>query len=217
MILAAGRGERMRPLTDATPKPLLKAGGKALIEYPLEKLSSAGYTDIVINIHHLGEQIREFLGSGQRYGVTLHYCDEQPEALETGGGIFNALPWLGKDAFCVVNADIHCDHDLAPPALTRETLAHLVLVPNPAHNPEGDFALRDGKIATDGGPQWTFSGIGWYRPELFNGCQPGKFPLAPLLRRAAEKGQGSGEIHHGLWFDIGAPERLRQLNEKLRH
>ncbi len=215
MILAAGRGERMRPLTDTTPKPLLEAGGKRLIEYPLEKLSAAGYSTIVINTHHLGEQIRSFLGDGARYGVELRYLDEQPEALETGGGIFNALPWLGDDAFCVVNGDIYCDHDLKPPRLPRNVLAHLVLVPNPPHNPDGDFAIENGIITLDTPCKWTFSGIGWYRPALFRECSPGRFPLAPLLRKAAKRGRITGETYDGLWLDIGTPDRLRQLKARL--
>lgn len=214
LILAAGRGERMRPLTDHTPKPLLRAGGRALIEYHLSALVAAGFTDIVINHAHLGAQIEQALADGRRYGARIRYSAES-EALETGGGIANALPLLGDAPFLVVNGDIWTDYPyahLSPPA----GLAHLVLVDNPSHHPGGDFALDGERVCEQGEPMLTFSGIGIYRPQLFAGCRPGKFPLAPLLRRAMAQGAVSGEYYAGRWFDVGTPQRLQQLDEWLQ-
>ncbi len=215
MILAAGRGERMRPLTDHTPKPLLSVAGRPLIAHHLEALAAAGVTDVVINISWLGEQIRSALGGGERWGLRLHYSDEGAQALETGGGIFNALPLLGDGPFLVVNGDVWTDYPLA--RLLREPagLGHLVLVPNPPHHQEGDFALQDGRVLGTGGERLTFSGIGVYRPELFAGCRPGPFRLAPLLHEAAAAGHLQGECYRGRWFDIGTPERLAALQELL--
>ncbi len=216
MILAAGRGERMRPLTDTTPKPLLPVGEKRLIEYHLAALASAGFDEVVINHAHLGEQIEQVLGSGRRYGVTIHYSAEA-DALETGGGIFRALPLLGDAPFLVVNGDVWCDYPFARLREVKTTGAHLVLVPNPAQHPEGDFLLRDGVVSDAGdGGRYTFSGIGLYHPSLFAGCEPGPFPLAPLLRRAMAGGKVSGELFEGRWYDIGTPERLQQLDKMLR-
>jgi MurNAc alpha-1-phosphate uridylyltransferase len=215
MILAAGRGERMRPLTDDTPKPLLKAGGKRLIEYHLDGLARAGFRDIVINHAHLGEQVEQVLGDGSRYGLHIVYSAEG-QALETGGGIFRALPLLGDRPFLVINGDVWCDYpyerlrELAPPA------AHLVLVDNPPQHPQGDFVLAGGKVHDGIGDRLTFSGVGVYHPGLFAGCEPGAFPLAPLLRRAMAEGAVSGEHYRGRWFDIGTPERLQQLDNMLR-
>ncbi len=211
MILAAGRGERMRPLTDHTPKPLLPVRGKPLIEYQIERLRDAGYRDVVINLHHLGEQIEAHLGDGHSLGVNIRYSLEHPERLETGGGIFQALPLLGDGPFLVVNGDVWSDCDLTPRTLADDTLAHLVLVPNPPHNPDGDFALDGAVLRNDGEPRHTFSGIGWYRPELFAGCAPGPFPLAPLLRRAIDEGRIHGELCTEKWMDIGTPQRLEAL------
>ncbi len=215
MILAAGRGERMRPLTDVTPKPLLEAGGKRLIEHHLESLRAGGFTDVVINTAHLGEQLVEALGDGQRYGLHLRYSPEPEGALETGGGIHRALPLLGDAPFLVVNGDVWCDYPLVPRALADGDLAHLVLVDNPAHHERGDFHLADGRVDQAGEPRLTFSGIGYYRPELFADCTPGRFPLAPLLRAAMDAGRVSGEYHAGHWSDVGTPERLAALDDFL--
>lgn len=217
MILAAGHGTRMRPLTDHSPKPLLKVGGKPLIVWHIEKLAQAGYQNIVINIAWLGWQIPEALGNGSTWGVTLHYSDEQQEgALETAGGIVKALPLLGDTPFLVINGDVWCDYDCHPRVLTDGILAHLILVNNPLHNPDGDFHYKDGHIHTDGTPCHTFSGIGYYHPALFAGLEYGKHPLAPLLRTAMKHDQVSGEIFTGDWRDIGTPERLQQLDNDLR-
>ena len=215
MILAAGRGERMRPLTDRIPKPLLRAGGKRLIEYHIEALATAGVRDLVINHAHLGAQIEAVLGDGGRWGGRIRYSPEG-EALETGGGICRALPLLGDAPFLVVNGDIWCDYGFSVPRLDEGVLAHLVLVDNPAHNPRGDFALSAGRIANAGASRLTFSGIGLYRPELFAGCPPGAFALAPLLRAACDRGQVSGEHFRGRWTDVGTPQRLRELDRMLR-
>ncbi len=215
MILAAGRGERMRPLTDHTPKPLLEAGGKPLIVYPIEALANAGVRRIVINHAHLGGQIEAALGDGCRWGVEIRYSPEQ-QALETGGGICKALPLLGDDPFIVVNGDVWSDCDFSRLELAEGDLAHLVLVPNPAHHPEGDFVLREGRVYAEGEPRVTFSGIGVYHPRLFKGCEPRPFPLASLLRRAMADRQVGGHLHPGRWMDVGTPQRLARLNGWLR-
>ena len=218
MILAAGRGERMRPLTDHTPKPLLQAGAKPLIVHHIERLAAAGLRDIVINHAHLGQQIEATLGDGSSLGVRIRYSPEGP-ALETGGGIFRALPLLGPAPFLVINGDVWTDIDLAGIGLAPGDLAHLVLVDNPPHHPEGDFALRNGRVLADeqdGTPRLTFSGVGVYRSELFDGCTPGAFPLAPLLRAAMARGLVGGTHHRGTWLDIGTPERLTDLDRMLR-
>jgi N-acetyl-alpha-D-muramate 1-phosphate uridylyltransferase len=212
MILAAGRGERMRPLTDRTPKPLLPVGDTPLVEHLIARLREAGYRDLVINLGHLGAQIEDHLGSGEPLGVSIRYSREPPGALETAGGIREALPWLGHEPFLVINGDVWCDHPLSPPVLGPETLAHLVLVDNPAHHPEGDFTLKEGRVGLDGGPRHTFSGIGWYRPELFAELPRGRRPLAPVLRAAIAEGRVTGERHGGIWIDIGTPERLQALD-----
>jgi MurNAc alpha-1-phosphate uridylyltransferase len=213
MILAAGRGERMRPLTDATPKALLRVGGQALIERHVHALARAGVTELVINHAHLGDQIVQALGDGAAWGVRIAYSAETGAALETGGGIFRALPLLGPAPFVAVNADIWTDYDFA--ALPREPggVAHLVMVDNPPQHPGGDFSLAAGRLAQRGPAMLTFSGIGVYRPALFDGCTPGAFPLAPLLRRAMDAGRVTGEHHTGRWYDIGTPARLAAINE----
>jgi MurNAc alpha-1-phosphate uridylyltransferase len=219
MILAAGRGERMRPLTLARPKPLLEAGGAPLIVHHLRALAGAGFEDVVVNLSWLGVQIREALGDGSRHGLRIHYSEEGPEPLETGGGIFRALPLLGAGPFLVLNGDTWSDipcGDLRERLAARD-LAHLVLVPNPAHNPNGDFVLESGRIVETAGERLTFSGVGIYRAQLFEGCRDGIFKLAPLLRAAARDGRVSGEIHAGAWLDIGTPERLAQLDVHLRN
>ncbi len=216
MILAAGLGTRMRPLTDVTPKPLLKVGGIPLIVWHLEKLAHQGFTDIVINIAHLGYQIPEALGDGSEWGVNIVYSDEQEEGgLESAGGIVKALPLLEEsDPFLVVNADVFTDYDFQEKRhLAEGVLAHLVLVPNPEHNPEGDFAL-DGNLVVDK-KQYTFSGIGYYSPKLFEGVPYGKSALAPLLREAMREGKVTGELYEGEWQDIGTPQRLERLNAEL--
>ncbi|MFO8154021.1 N-acetylmuramate alpha-1-phosphate uridylyltransferase MurU [Thioalkalivibrio sp.] len=216
MILAAGRGERMRPLTDRTPKPLLTVGGIPLIEHAIARLHSAGYRDLVINLGHLGAQIEERLGTGERLGVAVRYSREPPGALETAGGIREALPWLGEAPFLVINGDIWCDHPLRPPVLEPATLAHLVLAANPAHHPGGDFTLEAGRVGLSGGHRHTFSGIGWYRPELFAELPRGRRPLAPVLRAAIADGRVAGELHTQTWIDIGTPDRLEQLDRAYR-
>jgi len=217
MILAAGHGTRMRPLTDHTPKPLLNVGGKPLIVWHIEKLAKAGFEDIVINIAWLGDQIPKALGDGKQFAVNLTYSDEQQEgALETAGGIIKALPLLGDDPFLVVNGDIWCDVLFSNENPLKENdLAHLILVNNPAHNPQGDFALQQNRVNIEGGNRFTFSGIGYYHPALFNKLPPGKRPLAPLLREAMRNNQVSGELFEGDWRDIGTPERLQQLDDAL--
>ena len=219
MILAAGLGTRMRPLTDHTPKPLLLAGGKPLIVWHIEKLAAAGFRDIVINVAWLGWKIPDALGDGARWGVNLHYSDEQNEgegALETAGGIVKALPLLGGAPFLVVNGDVWCDYPCLPRVWGGNDLAHLVLVNNPAHNLKGDFALEKGRVSSDGVERFTFSGIGYYHPQLFAGLPYGKRPLAPLLREIMTQGRVSGELFTGDWRDIGTPERLAELDQDLR-
>ena len=228
MILAAGRGTRMQPLTDHTPKPLLKVAGKPLIVWHLEKLKQAGFNDIVINIAWLGEQIPAALGNGSAFGLHIQYSDEQQEgALETAGGIVKALDLLGNHTFLVMSGDIWCDYDLSTPiSLAPNNLAHLVLVDNPAHHPEGDFCLaKNGQLSQYGtDPKYTFSGIGYYRPELFiplrkqikQGKIPKQQPIGALLRATMDKGQVSGQYFKGDWRDIGTPERLEELAINLK-
>lgn len=215
MILAAGRGERMRPLTDKCPKPLLAVGGKRLIEFHLEALRAAGFDEVVINHAYLGEQIEQTLGDGSRYGLRIRYSAEG-EALETGGGICHALPLLGDEAFLVINGDVWCDYPLASLREVPIELAHLVLVSNPPQHPRGDFILRKGRVLDGEEGRLTFSGIGVYHPRLFDGAPGGAFALAPLLRQAMATGAVSGEHYIGRWFDIGTPERLQQLDTLLR-
>ena len=211
MILAAGRGERMRPLTDEMPKPLLKVAGQTLIEYHILSLARAGFTRLVINCAHLGEQIIGHLGNGSRFGLSIEYSPEPDGALETGGGIRHALPLLGNAPFVVVNADIWTDYPFD--RLTwPNRLAHLVLVKNPEHHPQGDFALQSGTVEAQGDNRLTFSGIAVYRPELFSEQPDAAFPLAPLLKQAMQAGQVTGEHYAGEWRDIGTPERLAALD-----
>jgi MurNAc alpha-1-phosphate uridylyltransferase len=218
MILAAGRGVRMRPLTDTTPKPLLAAGGKPLIEWQLEKLARAGFAEVVINHAHLGHLIQAALGDGSRFGVSIRYSAES-EALETAGGIALALPSLGAEPFLVINADIYSDYDYSrlPGLLLADRLAHLVLVDNPPQHPRGDFALEAGRVCEAGRSMLTFSGIGVYAPRLFSGIPPrAKVPLAPLLRKAMAADRVSGEHYRGRWHDVGTAERLQALDTELR-
>ncbi len=215
MILAAGRGERMRPLTDHTPKPLLEIAGKPLIQYHIEALRAAGIHELIINLAHLGERIQARLGTGSEWGVQIRYSQEPEGALETGGGILQALPLLGEEPFLVINGDVWTDFPLAGLCARRFDLAHLVMVPNPEQHPAGDFALLDGQLQAQGEPRYTFSGVGLYRPALFAGSEPGRFPLAPLLRSAMAQGRVSGELYTGAWSDVGTPERLQLLNDRV--
>jgi MurNAc alpha-1-phosphate uridylyltransferase len=218
MLLAAGKGERMRPLTDTTPKALLPVAGKPVVARLIERLAAAEFRELVLNHAHLGWMIEEALGDGGRFGVRIRYSHE-PEALETAGGIANALPLLGDAPFAAVNADLHTDFPFARlrSALDDAALAHLVLVDNPPHHPGGDFALAGGRVANAGAPMLTFSGIGVYRPALFAPVARGaRAPLAPLLRDAAGHGRVTGERFGGRWLDVGTPERLAALDAELR-
>ncbi|MHB1512180.1 MAG: N-acetylmuramate alpha-1-phosphate uridylyltransferase MurU [Acidiferrobacter sp.] len=211
MILAAGRGERMRPLTDVIPKPLLTVRGTPLLDRLIMQLVAAGFGDIVINVAHLGHRIREHLGSGAPLRANIVYSEEGPASLETGGGIRRALPLLGCGPFLVVNGDIYTDFPFERLPRTLEGLAHLVLVDNPEHHPDGDFGLRTGKVE-DAPPRLTFAGIGVYDAALFSDRTDERFPLGPLLRETASRGLVTGERHRGLWTDVGTPERLAALN-----
>ena len=217
MILAAGRGERMRPLTDHTPKPLLKAAGKPLIEYTLEALVAVGITDIVINLAHLGKQIQNYLGDGSRYQANIIYSAEGETGLETAGGIKKAAPLLGDDTFLVINGDIYSDFPLQNLINQDCDLAHLVLVNNPIHHTTGDFSLdSQSQTSPEGTPKFTYSGIGLYHPDLFANLAQGKSALAPLLKSAMQTKRITGELHQGFWMDIGTPERLDELNKLLQ-
>lgn len=211
MILAAGRGNRMRPLTDTTPKPLLTVAGKPLLVHHIEALVAAGLDDIVINVAWLGQQIIEAVGDGSRFGARVRFSDEGGTGLETGGGIYRALPLLGDGPFAVVNGDVWTDYPFQRLPRTLSGQAHLVLVDNPPHNDGGDFGLDGTRVTNDTGRRLTFSGIGVYRSTLFEGASDGVFPLAPLLRAAADRGQVSGEYFSGRWDDVGTPQRLRAL------
>ncbi|HQR04292.1 MAG TPA: nucleotidyltransferase family protein [Rhodocyclaceae bacterium] len=220
MILAAGRGERMRPLTDTVPKPLLPVGGKPLIVHHLEHLASAGFREVIINHAHLGGKIVAALGNGSTWGLAITYSAEPPGALETAGGIAKALPLLGDAPFLVANGDIYCDWDVgrAFTGLADTDTARLVLVPNPAQHPGGDFHLAGGRVHDAGEPRLTFAGIGIYRPALFAGIVPGEpARLAPLLRAAMTEDRVAGEFHPGRWEDVGTPARLQALDAELRN
>ena len=219
MILAAGRGERMRPLTDNTPKPLLRAGGPRLIEHQINALAAAHIRDIVINHAHLGSQIVSTLGDGSRYGVRITYSEEPDGALETGGGILKAIPLLKTDPFVVVNGDIWTDYPFSQTPNEISSLAHIVLVDNPQHNSQGDFLLSGDRVfklekETQGQPL-TFSGIAVYRHALFQDLPPGRFPLAPLLVEAITRKEVTGEYYGGGWVDVGTSARLAELNKRL--
>lgn len=221
MLLAAGRGERMRPLTDHTPKPLLQAGGKSLIVWHIEGMAKAGICDLVINHAHLGNKIEAALGDGSQFGISIRYSVENP-VLETAGGIVNALPLLGDKPFAVINSDIYCDYDFAQLPKRAAVLessgdsAHLVLVNNPVHHPKGDFGLINGRVVNNT-PAFTFSGIGIYQPSVFASISRGTVaPLAPLLRAQIALGKVSGEHYRGRWLDVGTPQRLEKLDNELR-
>ncbi|MEO8307212.1 MAG: N-acetylmuramate alpha-1-phosphate uridylyltransferase MurU [Pseudomonadota bacterium] len=216
MLLAAGRGERMRPLTDERPKPLLQVAGKPLIAWHLERLARAGFTEVVINVSWLGELIVAALGDGSDFGVNIAWSREPWPALETGGGLVNALPLLGDGPFLLVNSDVYTDVEFASLRIAPDDLAQLVLVPNPVHHVEGDFWLdARGRIGTQGGERLTYSGISLLRPQLFAGAQPGRFPLLPWLARALAAGRLGGQKHSGRWLDIGTPQRLHELDAQL--
>ena len=217
MILAAGFGKRMLPLTLTTPKPLLKAGEHSLIEWQISRLVAAGFRDLVINLHHLGDQIPAALGDGERWGVSIAYSRED-ELLETAGGIIKALPLLGDEPFLIVNGDVWTDYDFSRlrETLRPDLLAHLVLVPNAEHHPQGDFHLAEnGLLSNTNEPRLTYSGISVLRPQLFSGMAVQRLALGPLLRDAADKGLASGELFNGDWQDIGSPQRLEALECRL--
>jgi len=215
MLLAAGRGERMRPLTDSVPKPLLEVGGRPLIVWHLAALARAGIREVVINVSWLGGQLRAALGDGRDLGVSISWSEEGAIPLETGGGISRALPLLGREPFLVVNADIWTDIDFGRLHLPQEAHAHLVLVANPAHHPRGDFGLEGDRVVNRESERLTYSGVGVYSPEFFAGCTPGRFPLLPLLNRAIAASRVHGEVHRGQWCDVGTAERLRALSARL--
>jgi MurNAc alpha-1-phosphate uridylyltransferase len=217
MILAAGRGERMRPLTDTLPKPLLKIAAKSLIEYHIEALVNVGITELVINHAWLGDKIEAQLGDGSQYGADIVYSKEE-QALETAGGIIKALCLLGDEPFIVLNGDIFTDYNFLPKVdLCADKMAHLILVPNPKHHQQGDFYCQDRLVSAQEnkeGKRFTFSGIAYYKPDFFRNIKAGKQALAPLLRKAMSEQQVSGEVYRGLWLDIGTPERLVEINKK---
>ena len=213
MILAAGRGERLRPLTDEIPKALVDVNGESLLEQHLKSMAEAGVTTVVINLGWLGEQIVERVGSGSKFGLQIIYSPENDNVLETGGGIHRALPLLGKDPFWVVNADTYTDFHLRNLNLGDNMLGHLILVPTPEHRAIGDFDLVNGLVSNNGNRPLMYSGIALYRPELLAGHEAGRFSLVPLMRDAADAGQLGGSIYEGLWEDIGTADRLAKLNE----
>ncbi len=215
MILAAGRGERLRPLTDELPKPLITVAGKSLIEYHIDKLAKAGIKEVIINTAWLAEKIHQQLGDGSRYGISIIYSDEG-QAMETAGGIINALPLLGNEPFLVVNGDIFCDFDFSTlPELSADRQAHLVLVDNPPHNQQGDFSLNNNLIRNTGDIMYTYSGIGIYRSDFFATQKKGISPLTPIIREKCDSDLVSGQLHTGHWTDVGTLERLQQLEEEL--
>jgi len=211
MILAAGRGERLRPHTDTLPKPLFEVGGKSLLEHHLENLAQAGFGEIIINLSHLGDMIRDRLGDGSAWNLDIQYTQEPPAALDTGGGIQQALPLLGNAPFAVINGDVFTDYPLARLRAIKCDYAHLVLIANPEHNKNGDFALQAGRIDPEGQPRYTFSGISVYHPRFFAASSAGRFSVVPMLIAAANARQVTGEIYAGNWHDIGTKERLDTL------
>lgn len=212
MLLAAGRGERLRPLTDTTPKALVEVRGESLLEGHLRRMAAAGIETVVINLGWLGEQIAARVGSGAAYGLNVIYSPETEQILETGGGIHRALPMLGDEPFLVVNADIYTDMPLPAADFDAATLGKLVLVPTPPHKAVGDFDIANGRLRNAATPELTFSGVAVYRPEFFAACAPGRFSIAPLLRSAAERDQLAASLYTGCWTDVGTPERLAALN-----
>ena len=218
IILAAGRGERMLPLTEHTPKPLLAVAGQPLIAHHLQRLAGAGFGEVVINLSHLGDQIRAALGDGSAFGLRILYSQEPQPALETGGGIVNALPLLGAGQFLVINGDVWCDYPWHRLRQIKTETAHLLLVDNPAHHPAGDFALRGLRVAPvdEANTSLTYAGIGVFHPRFFGAAPAGEaFPLGPLLHQAAAAGQLTGEHYRGQWLDVGTVERLEALRRRL--
>lgn len=211
MILAAGRGERLRPRTDLIPKAMCLVQGKPLIEYHVEHLAQAGFERLVINHAHLGGQIRAYLGSGKKWDLKISYAPEPPGGLETGGGIFNALPLLGSTPFLTVNADILTDYNFASLRLDEPLIAKLVLIKNPAHNPQGDFGFIDQQLSNEN-RAYTFAGIACYKPEVFHHCKMGRYSVTPLLRQLASQQRAGAELYQGIWIDIGTEERLQEVN-----
>ena len=212
MILAAGRGERMRPITESIPKALVEVRGKSLLEQHLENIKAAGIDNVVINLGWLGEQIAERIGSGANYGLSVVYSPEGENILETGGGVHRALPMLGADPFLVINSDIYTDMPLPAGDLGSDDMGQLMLVPKPAYRSKGDFDLVDTRVRNAEEPHLTFAGIAVYRPEFFTNCEPGRFSLAPMIKAAADDGSLQGELYEGAWEDVGTPERLAALN-----
>jgi MurNAc alpha-1-phosphate uridylyltransferase len=208
MILAAGRGERLKPLTDSIPKALVEVCGQSLLERHLEKMRDAGIKDVVINLGCLGEKIVERVGTGSGYGLNVLYSDETGNVLETGGGIYKALPLLGNEPFLVVNADIFTDMPMPNIVLQDDAMAHLVLVPKPDYRDHGDFDLKHGRVCNGVAPALTYGGFATYRPEFFASCKPGRYSVAPMFREAADAGQLQGSLYEGRWADIGTVERL---------
>ncbi|PCI18697.1 MAG: mannose-1-phosphate guanylyltransferase [Piscirickettsiaceae bacterium] len=215
MLLAAGRGERMGELTDLCPKPLLQVAGKSLIEHHILGLKAQGFKEFVINVAYRGQQIMELLRSGEQWGVNIVYSDEGNNALETGGGLFKALPLLGENHFLVVNADIWTDYPFGVLRDKVDKMAHLVLVPNPSHHAQGDFTISNGQLLGNANENYTYSGIGVYHPKLFVGQRQGRFPLAPLIRAAIDQEQVTGELYEKKWVDVGTPERLQDVERYL--
>ena len=213
MILAAGRGERLRPITESMPKALVEVRGRSLLERHLDAVKAAGIDNVVINLGWLGEQIADRIGSGAMYGLSVVYSPEGDNILETGGGIQRALPLLGKKPFLVINADVFSDMPL-PAELADDAQGHLVLVPTPAHKEQGDFDLADGRVTNGENPEFTFSGVAIYRPSFFADRKPGRFSLAPMLRSAAAASTLTGGVYEGVWEDIGTPQRLEKLNRR---
>ena len=213
MILAAGRGKRLKQVTESIPKPLVEVNGQSLIERHLERFHAAGIRDVVINLGWLGDQIVERIGSGSNYGINVAYSPEGDELLETGGGIFNALHLLGKNPFLIMNADIYTDMPVEEMSLSDEALGRLVLVPTPEYRDSGDFNLEDGLVRNGDAPALTYGGIAMYRPELFDGCKPGRFSIVPIMRSTADAGRMQGSFYDGLWADIGTQERLAALRQ----
>ncbi len=215
MILAAGRGERLRPLTDTVPKPLLEIGGKPIIQHTIEALAKSGFKELIINLAYLGGKIESTLGNGDKFGVNIEYSHEGETGLETAGGIIHALAMLGSEPFLVVNGDIATDFVFSELYLSDSKLAHVVLVPNPSHHRDGDFTLEDGAVSYRGDNFYTYSGIGLFRAEIFEPCNQRSYPLAPLLRLAMDQQAVSGQLHKGYWMDIGTIERLELVDRKM--
>ncbi|GAC1660350.1 MAG: nucleotidyltransferase family protein [Steroidobacteraceae bacterium] len=216
MLLSAGRGERLRPITDTVPKPLVAVAGRPLIAWHLAALARAGVRDVVVNLSWLGELVRAALGDGRDFGVRIRYSEEGPIPLETGGGILRALPLLGAEPFLVVSADIWTDIDFGRVRLEPDAHAHLVLIHNPPHHPRGDFGLQGDLVVDHDGERLTYANVGVYRPEFFAGCAAGRFPLLQPLQRAIAARRVRGEVHSGQWYDVGTAERLAEVDARVR-